>query len=150
MTLAARGVAAGACSCELLAGSAQCAPMKNAVLVTSCALLAAGCGLLTKPFGTRDAKCDLRPHRAQCTDLRDFPGPSLVTFQGVCETLKAVTPDGGVIYAEGERCDSAASLGGCQSTSLDGTQQTNWYYQSTKYPTAAEAQAECDSNAPFV
>lgn len=103
------------------------------------------CGL--SPFGTREARCELRPARGQCTDIRDFPGPSLITFQGVCTTL-TLAIDGGV-YQENARCDSAASLGGCQSASIDGTKQTNWFY-APKYATTDEAKASCDDVNDYV
>lgn len=112
------------------------------VLVLSSSL--ASCGLLP----TKSARCDLRPKRAQCTDIRNFAGPTLVTFEGVCETLKAAA--GGADYAENATCDSASSLGGCQSTSTEGSKQTNWYYQGTSYPDAAAAKMECDSGQSWV
>ena len=108
-------------------------------------VIAAGCGSL---IPTKSAKCDLRPKRDQCTDIREFRGPSLATFQGVCETLKAAA--GGATYAENATCDSAASLGGCQGSSSDGSKQTNWYYQGSKYADAAAAMMECESGQSFV
>jgi hypothetical protein len=107
-----------------------------------------GCELLnTKPLGTQDAACELRPIRGQCTDIRDFPGPSLVTFQSLCETL--IAAEGGGEYLEGEICDTTGSWGGCQSESLDGTLQTNWYFPDD-YATLEEAQAECSGDQVWV
>ena len=106
-----------------------------------------GCGNLI-PLPSKDAKCDLRPRADQCTDLRGFKGPSLLTFEGVCTTLTKAK--GGGTYTENATCDSSASLGGCQSSSADGSKQTNWYYAGTKYANAAAAMAECDSGQTFV
>lgn len=116
-------------------------------LVLLVALSSVGCGALGF-LPSKEAKCDLRPKDDQCTDIRDFKGPSLVTFEGVCTTLTKAK--GGGTYTENARCDSAASLGGCQSSSSDGSKQTNWFYMSTSHPNAAAVMAECDSNAPFV
>lgn len=84
----------------------------------------------------------------QCTDTRNFKGPSLVTFEGVCTTLTKAK--GGGTYTAGQICDSASSLGGCQSSSADGSKQTNWVYAGTGHPDKASVQAECDSNQPYV
>ena len=104
----------------------------------------AGCNILN----ARDARCDLRPNKDQCTDQRDFRGPSFFTFQGVCDMLKSA--GGGGTFTEDARCDMAGAIGGCQSSSADGTKQTNWYYSGTKYKTEADATAECDSGQSFV
>jgi hypothetical protein len=99
------------------------------------------------PFASlpkRDARCDLRPADAQCTDLRDFVGPSFFTFQGVCTTLTAAKKGG--TYTEDARCDVTGSVGGCQSKDATGGQQTNWYYGISE----ADARAKCDSSSPFV
>jgi hypothetical protein len=120
-------------------------PMKKLALLVAVSSL--GCGNLI-PLPAHDAKCDLRPKKDQCTDIRGFKGPSLVTFEGVCATLKSAT--GGGTYTADATCDSSASLGGCQSSSLDGSKQTNWYYRGTKYADAAAAMAECDSGQTFV
>lgn len=108
------------------------------------------CGAASSPFGKKDARCDLRPASPQCTDQRDFSGPSFATFNGVCSTLLLAKKVDGGVFEEGQRCDSSASLGGCQSVSLDGTKQTNWYYAGSKYPDAAAAKAECGSDQSFV
>jgi len=110
-----------------------------------------GCGDLLdqSPLGTRQARCDLRPEKQQCTDIRNFKGPSLVTFEGVCETLKATTMSGS--YEEGDVCEMTEVWGGCQSSGIDGHRQTNWYYKGDdKYPDEASAKAECDSNQKWV
>jgi len=117
--------------------------MRPLLLVLLCC--AAGCGSL---IPSKSARCDLRPKRDQCTDIREFRGPSLATFQGVCETLK--TAAGGATYTENATCDSAQSLGGCQGSSSDGSKQTNWYYPGTRYPDAAAAMTECDNGQSWV
>jgi hypothetical protein len=112
-------------------------------------LFALGCGDLLDeaPLGIKQARCDLRPDRPQCTDIRNFKGPSLVTFEGVCSTLKAATMSG--TYEEGAICDLTEAWGGCQSSSIDGSKQTNWYYKGgTKYPDEASARAECEGARP--
>lgn len=105
------------------------------------------CGLLDG-LPSRDARCDLRPARDQCTDLREFKGGSFFTFEGVCETLRAST--GSATFTEDARCDMTGVIGGCQSVSADGTQQTNWYYSGQKYTSEADAREECDSGQDFV
>ncbi len=105
------------------------------------------CGIITGALAGRDARCDLRPGRDQCTDIRDFKGPSFITFEGVCGSLKAASGSGD--YKEDARCDSANVVGGCQSSSADGSKQTNWYYQGTKFKARADVEAECDSNQTF-
>lgn len=97
----------------------------------------------------KQASCDLRPVEAQCTDIRKFSGPSLVTFQGVCESLKQGKP-GVTGYKEDVTCPTAGMIGGCQSGSADGSLQTNWYYLGTEYPDEAAARAECESNQTWV
>ncbi len=111
-------------------------------------LCLAGCGALSGVLATRDARCDLRPKDDQCTDLRDFRGPSFITFQGVCNTLKSASGAGE--YKEDARCDTTGAVGGCQSTSADGTKQTNWYYSGAKYKAKADVEAECDSGQSYV
>ncbi len=106
-----------------------------------------GCGALGF-LPSKQAKCDLRPKGDQCTDIRDYKGPSLVTFEGVCTTLTKAK--GGGTYTENAICDSATSLGGCQAASADGSKQTNWYYTSSGHPDKASAQAECESGQSFV
>lgn len=134
---------------ERCAADATVAGMRVLLALAASATLAACGGLLnTSPLGTRDGKCDLRPARPQCTDWREFKGPSMVAIQGLCNTL-ILTFDAGV-WTEGARCDSAASLGGCQQTTIDGTKQTNWYYQGSKYPDAGAAMSECSNSQPWV
>ncbi len=101
------------------------------------------------PFGEKKARCDLRPGTPQCTDVRKFAGPSLATFEGVCGSLKQ-SKQNATGYEEDQTCPVTDMWGGCQSTSGDGSQQTNWYYKSDKYKTEADARAECDSNQSFV
>jgi hypothetical protein len=103
----------------------------------------------SSPLPEKEARCDLRPGKAQCTDIRKFEGPTLVSFQGVCETLKSSTPNA-TGYQEDATCPTAGMLGGCQTKSADGSLQTNWYYMGTEYPDATAAKAECDSGQTWV
>ena len=112
----------------------------RSLLLTSALALVLGCGLIDSLPG-RDARCDLRPKKDQCTDLRDFKGPSFATFQGVCATLRAA--DQGGAYQEDARCDVTGSVGGCQSLNGDGSLQTNWYYLGSHYKTDADVKDEC-------
>lgn len=106
------------------------------LVVLALGALAAGCSL--NPLPEKDAKCDLRPAKDQCTDWREFSGPSFATAQGVCGSLQGT-------FAEGATCDMTGVIGGCQSTSGDGSKQTNWYYLGEKYKTAEDAKQECQS-----
>lgn len=123
----------------------------NRVRVLLAFALAAATGTLACSDALEDkqARCDLRPVDDQCTDVRNFPGVSLVTFQGVCETLKQGKP-GVTGYQDDATCPTAGMLGGCQSKSADGSLQTNWYYLGTQYPDEASARAECDSGQTWV
>ncbi|HEX8698029.1 MAG TPA: hypothetical protein VF815_04285 [Myxococcaceae bacterium] len=117
------------------------------VSLTLIASLALSCGLVDS-LPSRDARCDLRPADDQCTDLREFKGPSFITFEGVCETLRAAT--GSATFEEDARCDMTGAIGGCQSSNGDGSEQTNWYYTGEKYKTEEDARAECESYQTFV
>lgn len=119
--------------------------MLLATVLAAAPALLTGCGLLDG-LPSRDARCDMRPQTAQCTDLRDFKGPSFITFQNVCDTLRA-TQQGGV-FQEDARCDVAGSVGGCQTHNGDGSLQTNWYYP-PKYTTEAEVKEECAGGQGF-
>jgi hypothetical protein len=115
---------------------------------SACALftLVSACSDLVQdasPFDEKQARCDLRPVDDQCTDIRKFKGPSLVTFQGVCSTLKASKP-GATGYAENATCPSEDMWGGCQTANGDGSLQTNWFYKGDKIKTEADAKAKCD------
>jgi hypothetical protein len=101
------------------------------------------------PFSEKQALCDLRPGKPQCTDIRKFSGPTLATFQNVCNSLKASAKDA-TGYKEGQTCPVADMWGGCQSVSGDGSQQTNWFYKGDKYKTEADAKTECDSSSTWV
>jgi hypothetical protein len=103
-------------------------------------VLPAGCGLVDS-LPSRDARCDLRPAKDQCTDLREYKGPSFITFQGVCNTLTAAI--GGGTYAEDARCDMTGVVAGCRTHNGDGSEQTNWYYSGEKYKTEADVKEEC-------
>lgn len=111
--------------------------------------LACGDILDQSPLGTKQARCELRPKKQQCTDIRNFKGPSLITFEGVCETLKVATMSGS--YEEGAVCDLTDAWGGCQSGGIDGHEQTNWFYKGgDSFPTEEEAKAECGSGQTWV
>lgn len=101
--------------------------------------LVTSCGFLP----SQEGRCDLRPKSPQCTDIRNFVGPSLITFESVCNSLIAASDNQGT-YTSNARCDSDKALGGCQTKNADGSKQTNWYYQSDKYPDVAAVQAKCD------
>jgi len=101
------------------------------------------------PLGIKQARCELRPERPQCTDIRNFKGPSLATFEGVCGTLKVATKS--ATYEEGAVCDLTDAWGGCQSSGIDGHKQTNWFYKDdSSYPDEAAAKAECESGDTWV
>lgn len=118
--------------------------MKRHVLALLVVALS-GCG----SFFQQQARCDLRPRNDQCTDIRDFIGPSLITFEGVCTTLIAAHDNEGS-YTANARCDSENALGGCQSKSVEGSKQTNWYYAGDKYKTEDDVRAKCDDDTEFV
>ncbi|WP_224241168.1 hypothetical protein [Hyalangium gracile] len=106
-----------------------------------------GCGLLDDTLPGRDARCDMRPAYDQCTDLRDFKGPSFFTFEGVCGTLRAAV--GSADYQEDARCDMAGVIGGCRAHNGDGSDQTNWFYSGEKYKTEADVKEECGNGQDF-
>jgi hypothetical protein len=115
-------------------------------------VLSVGCSDLVQsasPFEEKEALCDLRPGKPQCTDIRKFKGPSLVTFQGVCTTLKAAV-QGASGYKDDATCPTAEMWGGCQTENGDGSLQTNWFYKGDKYKTEDDAKKECDSNTKWV
>ncbi|MBX3228568.1 MAG: hypothetical protein KIT84_07940 [Labilithrix sp.] len=97
------------------------------------------------PFPEKQARCDFRPEKPQCTDWRKFQGPSMATMQGVC----SATPNAS--YNEGSTCPVEDMLGGCQTESGDGTLQTNWFYKSDDYKEVADVQKKCtDDKTTFV
>jgi len=101
------------------------------------------------PFSEKEALCDLRPGDAQCTDIRKFSGPSLITFQQVCDSLKSGKQNT-TGYKEDATCPTTDMLGGCQTKNGDGSLQTNWYYKSDKFKTEADVRTQCESDkAPF-
>ena len=107
------------------------------------------------PFSEQEARCDLRPGRSQCTDIRKFRGPSLITFQGVCDSLKAASKDRPVTgYEEDARCPPGGAgeemWGGCQTENGDGSLQTNWFYKGDDYKTEDDAKKECDDGTKWV
>jgi hypothetical protein len=101
------------------------------------------------PFSEKQALCDLRPGKGQCTDIRKFQGPSLVTFEGVCNSLKSASAKA-TGYEEGATCPTAEMWGGCQTKNGDGSLQTNWFYKGDDYKTEDDAKKECDSNTTWV
>ncbi len=100
------------------------------------------------PFTKKAGRCDLRPKADQCTDWRDFAGPSMAAMEASCESLVSAT--GGGSWTEGKRCDTTHMLGGCQTKSNDGTVQTSWYYHGAQYKTVDDARSECRSEARWV
>ena len=100
------------------------------------------------PFSEKQARCDLRPGKAQCTDIRKFAGPSLATFEGVCSSLKSASQNA-TGYQEDEVCPSTDMWGGCQTKNGDGSLQTNWFYKGGDYKTEDDARKECDDGAAW-
>lgn len=120
--------------------------------VFASSLVFVGCADLVQsqsPFEEQEARCDLRPADAQCTDIRKFRGPSLVTFQGVCSSLTAAKGNA-TGYQEDATCPTEDMWGGCQTENGDGSLQTNWFYKSDKLATEEAAKAKCDSNTTWV
>ncbi len=113
-------------------------------------LCGSACSLAdANPFPEKQGRCELRPVDDQCTDWREFQGPSMLAIQGTCETLAAAKKGAGG-WTEGKTCDTAGMFGGCQSKSADGTKQTNWYYEGEKIKTIDEAKAKCDDDQTWV
>lgn len=125
---------------------------RRRALVCASLLMLVGCADIVQsasPFEEQQARCDLRPGKPQCTDIRKFKGPSLVTFQGVCDTLKA-SSQGATGYKEDATCPVEEMWGGCQTENGDGSLQTNWFYKGDKFKTEDDAKKECDSNTTWV
>jgi len=126
---------------------------KNVVLFASGSIIAlAACSDVVQsasPFSEQEARCDLRPGKSQCTDIRKFRGPSLVTFQGVCNSLKAASKDA-TGYQEDVTCPTTEMWGGCQTENGDGSLQTNWFYKGDDYKTEDDAKKECDDGTKWV
>ncbi len=130
--------------------------MKSSLLLLSAlsfgAVLSAGCSNLVQdasPFSEKEALCDLRPGKSQCTDIRKFKGPSLITFQGVCSTLTGASKNA-TGYKEDATCPTTDMWGGCQASNGDGSLQTNWFYKGGSYKTEDDAKKECDSSTKWV
>lgn len=109
--------------------------------LTLALLITAGCGL-----GTATARCELRPGKAQCTDIRNALPPTILSLKTLCGTLSTAIADAGV-FTDGQACDTSGSVGGCQAIQGDGSKQTNWYFAPK---TTADAQMECGNSAKFV
>ena len=126
--------------------------MRRILACASVAMTMVGCSDVVQsasPFPEQEARCDLRPGKPQCTDIRKFKGASLVTFQGVCNSLKASTANT-TGYQEDATCPTAEMWGGCQTENGDGSLQTNWFYKGGEYKTEEDAKKECDSNTTWV
>lgn len=121
------------------------------LLLSACAFVAACSDLVqdASPFSEQQARCDLRPVDAQCTDIRKFRGPSLFTFQGVCSSLEQAKP-GATGYQEDATCPTADMWGGCQTENSDGSLQTNWFYKGDDLATEEEAKKKCDDGTTWV
>lgn len=104
-------------------------------------VLFAGCG-------GSNARCDLRPKESQCTDWRKSLSPTWAVEEALCKTLG--TAGESAKFTAGSTCDTNDMWGGCQVTSVEGRQQTNWYYKGTSYDTLAKAKAECSSDMQWV
>lgn len=100
-------------------------------------------GAIPSGGGGGNARCVFPADQFQCTDWRDSKSPSWFVQEGVCSSAQGT-------FTQGQTCDATA-LGGCQTTMGDGSKQTNWFYQGTKYPDAATVQAKCsDDDQVFV
>jgi hypothetical protein len=118
----------------------------------ACASLLTGCSDIVQnasPFDEKQARCDLRPGKPQCTDIRKFKGPSLVTFEGVCGSLKSASSNA-TGYQEDATCETAEMWGGCQTENGDGSLQTNWFYKGDKFKSEDDAKKECDDGTKWV
>lgn len=124
-------------------------PARAVVLLGSMALVVGGAACSASPFSEKQGRCDLRPADDQCTDWRKFSGPSMVAIQGTCSSLASAKP-GAKGWEEGETCPTADMLGGCQTKSADGTEQTNWFYKGDDYKSADDVRTKCDQNTTFV
>lgn len=95
------------------------------------------------PLPTSNGRCDFRPKKPQCTDLRNYKAaaPAKTVMQGIC--VEGTADEG--------TCSTDGMLGGCQSSNESGSQQTNWYYLGDKYKTVDDVKAQCTSDkATFV
>lgn len=95
------------------------------------------------PLPTSDGRCDFRPKKPQCTDLRNYKAavPASTVLKGIC--VEGTADD--------SKCSTEGMLGGCQTDNASGSRQTNWYYASEKYKTVDDVKAECASQkADFV
>lgn len=95
------------------------------------------------PLPTTNGRCDFRPKRPQCTDLRNYKSaaPASGVMQGIC--VEGVVDD--------STCPTDGMLGGCQTDTGSGALQTNWYYSGEKYKTADDVKAQCtEDKATFV
>lgn len=95
------------------------------------------------PLPTSNGRCDFRPKKPQCTDLRNYKAaaPAKTVMQGIC--VEGTANEG--------TCSTDGMLGGCQSDGGSGALQTNWYYLGDKYKTVDDVKAQCTSDkATFV
>lgn len=95
------------------------------------------------PLPTTNGRCDFRPKKPQCTDLRNYKAavPAQTVMQGIC--VEGTTA--------AETCPTDGMLGGCQSDSGSGALQTNWYYSGDKYKTVDDVKKQCtDDKATYV
>lgn len=95
--------------------------------------------------GGSEARCVFPEQDAQCTDWRGWRAPNFMVPEGVCTSAQGT-------FTAGETCPTEKRLGGCQTTMGDGSKQTNWFYQGTKYPDRAAVEAKCaeDDDVVFV
>lgn len=121
--------------------------MKNLALVSILAIVvgSVACSAAEdlNPLPTSNGRCDFRPKKPQCTDLRNYKSaaPAKNIMQGIC--VEGVADEG--------TCSTDGMLGGCQSDGGSGALQTNWYYSGDKYKTVDDVKAQCVSDkATFV
>lgn len=95
------------------------------------------------PVPASNGRCDFRPKKPQCTDLRNYKAavPAEQVMKGIC--VEGTSSDG--------TCPVDGMLGGCQTANDSGSKQTNWYYSGEKYKSADDVKKQCeDDKATFV
>ncbi len=104
-------------------------------------VVAAGCGL-----GTASSRCELRPAKNQCTDVRNALPTTAAGLRAVCGMLTFAYPDAGG-FTDAKTCDTTGSVGGCEALQGDGAKQTNWFFPPS---TADSVRSDCGNSSKFV
>lgn len=95
------------------------------------------------PLPSTNGRCDFRPKKSQCTDLRNYKAavPAETVMKGIC--VEGTADD--------STCPIDGMLGGCQTANDSGSLQTNWYYTGETYKTVDDVKKQCtDDKATFV